>query len=127
MRLARERYVVGGEGLGGGRKRLLMLMLISSMFSGCASNPTDPWWAEDKAAHLAVSTVLSAAVTRHGMHVGNSGAKAHAQAVGVVLLIGASKEAYDATYGGTGWSWRDMTWNLLGSLLGGAMARMATQ
>src|SRR5690606_23336572 len=99
--------------------------LLGAMLSGCASNPADPWWGEDKAAHLVVSTALSAAATRHGMHSGDSGATAHAKAVGVVLLIGAGKEAYDARCGGTGWSWRDMSWNLLGALLGGALVRAA--
>lgn len=102
---------------------MAMLVLTRTLLAGCASNPADPWWGEDKAAHLAVSTALSAAITRHGMNGGDSGATAQAKAVGVVLLIGAGKEAYDVRSGGTGWSWRDMSWNLLGALLGGALVR----
>jgi putative lipoprotein len=100
-----------------------MLSMISMFASGCASTPADPWWGPDKAAHLAVSSVLSAAATRVAMDSGVPASSAHAQAIGIVLVIGAGKEAYDARPGGTGWSWRDMSWNLLGALLGGALVR----
>jgi putative lipoprotein len=92
---------------------------------GCAATPQDPWWGSDKAAHLAVSSAISAAATQAAIDAGEPEARAHAQAVGVVLVVGAGKEAYDEAPGGTGWSWRDMVWNLLGGLLGGALVRAA--
>lgn len=67
---------------------------------------------------------MSTVVTHLAMEAGEPGPRAHAEAVGVVLVLGTSKEAYDSRSGGTGWSWRDITWNLLGALFGGALVRL---
>ena len=42
-----------------------------------------------------------------------------------MLVVGAGKEAYDQRVKGTGWSWRDMAWNLLGALVGSQLALAA--
>ncbi|HEX5514997.1 MAG TPA: hypothetical protein VFY81_11405 [Gammaproteobacteria bacterium] len=101
-----------------------MIALVGAFACGCASKPADPWWGQDKAAHLVVSAALSATMTHLAMETGESGPRAHAEAVSVVLVLGAGKEAYDSRPGGTGWSWRDMSWNLLGALLGGVLVRL---
>lgn len=72
---------------------------------------------------MAVSTAISAAATQVAIDSGESAPRAHAQAVGVVLVVGLGKEGYDREVSGTGWSWRDMVWNLLGGLLGGSLVR----
>lgn len=92
--------------------------------SGCASAPQDAWWGHDKAAHLAVSATLGAVVAQASLASGEDPSRAQAQALGVVLVVGAGKEAYDQSGGGSGWSWRDMAWNLLGGLLGSTLARV---
>jgi putative lipoprotein len=101
-----------------------MIALVGAFACGCASKPADPWWGRDKAAHFTVSAALSAAMTHLAMEAGESGPRAHAEAVAAVLVLGAGKEAYDSRSGGTGWSWRDMSWNLLGALLGGVLVRL---
>lgn len=91
--------------------------------SGCAATPQDAWWGRDKALHLAVSAALGATATQAALMAGDSAPRAQAQALGLVLVVGAGKEAYDQSAGGSGWSWRDMAWNLLGGLLGSTLAR----
>lgn len=105
-----------------GATRFGACFLLAALCSGCAS-PGDQWFGKDKAAHLAVSTAISAAATRAAIDSGESAPRAHAQAVGVVLVVGLGKEGYDREVRGTGWSWRDMVWNLLGGVLGGALVR----
>lgn len=100
-------------------------MLLMAVCCGCANIRQDPWWSRDKAAHLAASAAIAAAATQTAIDAGEHESRAHAQAVGVVLVIGAGKEVYDRGVGGTGWSWRDMAWNLLGGVLGGALVRAA--
>lgn len=115
--------VSSGRGVGHGLAcRLLQSGVLAGLLlcSGCAA-PQDAWWGPDKVAHLAVSATLGAVVTQAALASGEDPSRVQAQALGVVLVVGAGKEAYDQS--GSGWSWRDMAWNLLGGLLGSTLAR----
>lgn len=91
---------------------------------GCASfhgskDSEDLWWAEDKAKHVTLSA-LTASTTTLGARM--AGVETSTAAVGgftVTLSGGVLKELWDATASdGSGWSWKDLTWDLAGTVLG---------
>jgi putative lipoprotein len=102
------------------RSFLPFIFIASLIISGCATASTrnDDWFSKDKAKHFIVSSVISGTITaaadNHEMNNGES----FSLALGVTLSIGAGKETYDLWIGDTGWSWRDITWDLLGALAG---------
>jgi len=84
----------------------------------------DPWFARDKALHFDVSAGIAAA--GYGVSAGwpvNARWKALAIGGGVALAAGAGKELLDATHvlGGDP-SWKDFTWDLIGTVAGLAIA-----
>jgi putative lipoprotein len=92
--------------------------------SACAtvSNDQDAWFGEDKARHFVVAAVLGAGVTAAAQQ--HDVADCDAPTVGVVTVIGfgAGKEVYDKRVKGTYWSWKDMTWNVVGATVGSLAA-----
>jgi uncharacterized protein YfiM (DUF2279 family) len=111
--------------IGSGRRRwrkAAVALTASVALAGCASG-VDRWWGRDKLKHLGMATGLSAAATYTALEAGHSSDRAQGEGVALVLVLGAGKEAYDNSRPDNGWSWKDMTWNVVGALLGGALAR----
>jgi putative lipoprotein len=84
----------------------------------------DPWFSRDKALHFDVSAGIAAA--GYGVSAGwlvDARWKALAIGGGVALAAGAGKELVDAThvFGGDP-SWRDFTWDVVGTVAGLALA-----
>ena len=103
--------------------RLTHCLLMAILFvcaSGCATTThrDDSWLGKDKMSHLVVSTVVSAAVTRIAQDNGASDCKAPVIGLSFAMVVGAGKEIHDKRIKGTYYSWKDMTWNLLGSTIG---------
>jgi putative lipoprotein len=93
------------------------------LLGGCATMgpPNDRWTGQDKAKHFVASASIAAATTAV---VNRQDPDTHRDlpiAVGVTLSFGVGKEAYDLNVGGTGWSWKDLAWDLLGALTGYAI------
>ena len=84
---------------------------------GRAQAQGDAWWGKDKQKHFLVSS--SAAFATY-VWLGHSGLESPIRmgaAAMLVLSAGALKEARDAMgYGHA--SWKDMTWNVIGSVVG---------
>ena len=97
------------------------------VLGGCATVPVaqDPWFGPDKAKHFAISAGASGVVTLACLNSGWEGGEAFVPAIGLTLALGAGKEAYDAKVRKTFWSWRDLTWGMLGGLAGYGAARLA--
>ena len=95
--------------------------------AGCAAVPVaqDPWFGRDKAEHFAGSALLSGVTTRVAVNQGLSDGEACGPALGVTLVVGLGKEAYDANVKKTFWSWRDLTWDVAGGLTGYGLALLA--
>ena len=95
--------------------------------AGCASVPVskDPWFGRDKAEHFAGSAVLAGVATLVAANQGLSDGEAAGPALGVTLVVGLGKEAYDANVKKTFWSWRDLTWGVAGGLTGYGLALLA--
>jgi len=89
-----------------------------------AAQDADPWIARDKALHFDVSAGLAA--VGYGVSAGwlvDARWKALAIGGGVALAAGAGKELLDATHAfGGDPSWRDFTWDVLGTVAGLAIA-----
>lgn len=95
-----------------------------TMSSTAKAQDADPWFARDKALHFDVSAGIAAA--GYGVSAGwlvDARWKALAIGGGVALAAGAAKELLDATHvlGGDP-SWRDFTWDVIGTLAGLAIA-----
>lgn len=78
----------------------------------------DPWLGPDKALHFGVSAGLAAGSYGAGRAV-LFDARSHALLVGagLTLAVGASKELWDLSGAGDP-SWRDFTWDVIGTLVG---------
>lgn len=81
----------------------------------------DTWWGTDKALHLGVSVGLSAGAT--AVTAAWIEAPLQRAAVGVVssFTLGVAKELLDGLGLGEA-SFRDLTWDLIGSVIGASLA-----
>ncbi|KQN48556.1 YfiM family lipoprotein [Rahnella sp. FC061912-K] len=86
--------------------------------SGCTHYANDPWTGKDKAEHFVGSAVLAAAGTAYGDNQGWSEARSRSFGLLFSVSLGAAKEFYDSRDGGSGWSWKDFTWDIAGAAVG---------
>jgi putative lipoprotein len=104
--------------------KLTLLAVIFINVVGCASLPqnddrlNDRWLAQDKMLHFAVSGIISGLTAHAAKNNGSGRCEAAAVGFGVSISIGASKEIYDKYERKTGYSYRDMVWNVAGSTVG---------
>ncbi len=102
------------------RRAVAALLAVALTFAlaprAVAADP-DPWFGRDKALHFGASSLLAGG--------GYAGAAAFSERTGVRVATGASlalsagiaKEVYDR-YGGGDASWRDLTWDAVGTATG---------
>ena len=94
------------------------------LLSGCSTfrgsiDAEDQWWAEDKAKHVALSALSGFGTTYAVRLAGVDQTRAAATGFSITLSAGALKELWDATAAdGSGWSWKDLAWDLAGTTLG---------
>ena len=103
-----------------------MLTVTASVTTSSAARAqdADPWLSRDKALHFDVSAGIAA--VGYGVSAGwivDARWKALVIGGGVALAAGAAKEAIDATgaFGGDP-SWKDFTWDVIGTVAGLAIA-----
>lgn len=97
-----------------------LAVVASSSRSARAADP-DPWFGKDKALHFAATATIAAGGYTVGAFVFD--ARGHALIFGASLAfgVGIAKEALDLTgYGDP--SWRDLTWDGIGTVAGAAAA-----
>ncbi len=104
-------------------KRIALVLLalgLALLSAGCGtmSPQGDAWLGKDKAKHFGLSALMAAS----GAAAANAGDMEDHQSfpvvVGATLSVGAAKEAHDYLYKPSGWSWKDLAWDLLGALAG---------
>jgi putative lipoprotein len=98
----------------------VLLTAAASSAPARAADP-DPWFGKDKALHFAASGAIAAGGYTAGALLFD--ARGHALVLGASLALGAgiAKEALDLTgYGDP--SWRDLTWDVIGTTTGVAAA-----
>ncbi len=95
-----------------------------ALLLGCGSasaTEADPWFGPDKALHFSVSVVLSAgAYAASSTFLDTRGERAVAGSA-FSLTLGAGKELWDLSGHGDP-SWRDFTWDVVGTAVGVALA-----
>ncbi|NJC99628.1 YfiM family lipoprotein [Candidatus Erwinia dacicola] len=97
---------------------MLVVLLICS---GCTHMAQDRWTGRDKAQHFLSSAFLSAAGNAYGER--QNWSSGHSGSFGVLFSVslGAAKEFYDSREGGSGWSWKDFSWDIAGAATGYAL------
>jgi putative lipoprotein len=103
---------------------LLALGTALTLTRPAAAQDNDPWIARDKAFHFDASAGLAA--LGYAVSAGwivDARWKAIAVGGGVAIAAGAGKELLDATHAfGGDPSWKDFTWDVLGTVAGLAIA-----
>jgi putative lipoprotein len=98
----------------------LALTLALAVRPAAASDP-DPWFGPDKALHFGVSAGLSAGGYAALSPWLESPSERALGGAAFSLTLGAGKELWDLTGHGDP-SWRDFTWDVLGTAVGVALA-----
>lgn len=85
----------------------------------------DQWHGQDKAQHFVGSAILSAAANEYGQHQGWNNSRSVNFGLLFSVGLGASKELWDSREDGSGWSWKDFTWDIAGAATGYAIWQLA--
>ncbi|CBA22300.1 hypothetical protein EHW99_0869 [Erwinia amylovora] len=96
----------------------IFLLIILLCCSGCTHLANDEWTGRDKAQHFLSSAFLAAAANAYAER--QNWSPSHSAGFGVLFSIslGAAKELNDSRAGGTGWSWKDLSWDVAGAATG---------
>lgn len=95
------------------------------LLSGCTHMAQDQWHGQDKAQHFIASAILSAAGNEYGQHQGWGHSRSANFGFLFSVSLGASKELWDSREHGSGWSWKDFTWDIAGAATGYAIWQLA--
>lgn len=101
--------------------------LLPSVFllSGCSHMAQDQWHGQDKAQHFIASAIVSAAGNEYGHHQNWSDSRSANFGFLFSVSLGATKELWDSREAGSGWSWKDFTWDVAGAATGYAIWQLA--
>ncbi|UAK20211.1 YfiM family lipoprotein [Kluyvera sp. CRP] len=102
-----------------------LLMCTMLALSGCSHMANDSWSGQDKAQHFIASAMLSAAGNEYAQHQGLSRDRSAAVGLMFSVSLGASKELWDSRPAGSGWSWKDLAWDVAGATTGYAVWQLA--
>ncbi|AUZ05167.1 MULTISPECIES: YfiM family protein [Vitreoscilla] len=107
--------------------RYIGFIIISLGLGACSTwhSANDAWVGPDKVKHFAVSAGLSAAAAQslHGNHMPPS--HRATAAIGFSVSMGLGKELYDARAQGSGFSWKDLAYDVGGAIAGYQLYRLA--
>jgi putative lipoprotein len=91
--------------------------LLSLSATTASAQADDPWLSPDKALHFGVSAGLAGGGYGMGALVWDDFAPRIVCGAGLSLTLGIAKELFDLAGAGDA-SWRDLTWDLLGTTAG---------
>ncbi|MBG3902852.1 YfiM family lipoprotein [Pseudomonas aeruginosa] len=92
---------------------------------GCSHFAEDDWLGQDKALHFASSAALAAAGMQAAHERGLRGGRQARFGLSFSLAFGVGKELHDSRAAGSGWSWKDLAWDVAGSAAGYSLYRAA--
>jgi putative lipoprotein len=100
--------------------RILLPIAIGPLLicSGCSHWANDNWTGKDKAEHFIASAALAAAGTAYANNQGWNSAQSRSFGLMFSMGLGAGKELYDSREAGSGWSWKDFSWDIAGAAAG---------
>jgi putative lipoprotein len=94
-----------------------VLFALGLASASAKASEADPWFGRDKALHFGLSAAIAVGGYGVGSALSDDYAPRAAVAGGLAFGAGVGKEIVDlAGYGDP--SWRDLTWDLVGSLVG---------
>ena len=99
---------------------LALVVFFMARPAAQAAEP-DPWFARDKVMHLSVSFALAGTSYATAAGVSKRTSVRVLSGAGFALSAGIAKEVYDQ-YRGAGFSWRDLTWDAIGTASGTLVA-----
>ncbi|MBE5252008.1 MAG: YfiM family lipoprotein [Enterobacterales bacterium endosymbiont of Blomia tropicalis] len=99
--------------------RILLLTVL--LCSGCAHVADDRWTGQDKAEHFFASAALAAAGSEYGDRQHLSARQSSSVGMMFSLSFGVGKEWFDSRANGSGWSWKDLAWDVAGATGGIAL------
>lgn len=103
------------------------VILFFLLLTGCNHMANDGWSGEDKAQHFIASAMIAAAGNEYTQHQGISRDRSAAYGLMFSVSLGAGKELWDSRPAGTGWSWKDFTWDITGAAAGYSLWQLAQQ
>ncbi|MSL95094.1 YfiM family lipoprotein [Escherichia coli] len=95
------------------------------LLSGCSHMANDSWSGQAKAQDFIASAMLSAAGNEYAQHQGMSRDRSATFGLMFSVGLGASKELWDSRPEGSGWSWKDFTWDVAGATTGYTIWQLA--
>lgn len=103
----------------------MVVVSIISLGGGCAApaRNQDNWFGPDKLYHFAAATAFGAGSQVVASNNGASESNAAIIGVSVAIGVGAAKELYDQELKRTGWSWKDLVWDVAGGIVGSLTAK----
>lgn len=96
----------------------IVLMVFCLCCTGCSHMAQDRWTGQDKAQHFIASAMLSAGGNAYGQQQNWTPHRSNSFGLMFALSLGAAKELYDSRPAGSGWSWKDLSWDLAGAATG---------
>jgi putative lipoprotein len=96
---------------------LLAVALLLVLPPAARAADPDPWFGRDKALHFGASFTLAAGGYAGAALLTDRTPVRAATGVGLALSAGIAKEVYDRYAGGDP-SWRDLTWDVMGTATG---------
>ncbi|YCI83430.1 YfiM family lipoprotein [Enterobacteriaceae bacterium] len=100
-------------------------LLFAVLLTGCSHQAQDAWSGQDKAQHFIGSAMLAAAGNDVAQHQGISRDRSAAFGFMFAVSLGASKELWDSRPAGSGWSWKDLAWDVAGATTGYALWQLS--
>lgn len=107
--------------IGGVATAVLLAVVASSASAGAQEPDPDPWFGRDKVLHFAASATIAGSGYAIGAPLFDSRGQALILGGSLALGLGITKEVLDATGLGDP-SWRDLTWDGIGTVAGLAFA-----
>lgn len=98
-----------------------LILCIAFLCSGCAHVAQDKWTGRDKAEHFFSSAALAAAGSEISQHQHQGRGQNLRFGFLFSLSFGVGKELYDSRSAGSGWSWKDLSWDVAGAATGLAL------
>ncbi|MEM6161976.1 YfiM family lipoprotein [Erwinia sp. P6884] len=98
-----------------------ILLLATLCCTGCTHMAGDKWTGPDKAQHFIASAFVAASGNAWGEQQGWR--DRHSGSFGLMfsITLGVAKELYDSREAGSGWSWKDLSWDVAGAATGYAL------